>query len=73
MVLVIILDKMSYRMHHEVARRAFFYEYPTPQVSAKCEKVFFHDCEQHTDPKSIQLMYVWGIIIADILSHYVHS
>ena len=31
----------------------FFYEYPTPQVFAKCEKVFFHDGEQHTNPKAV--------------------
>ena len=30
-----------------------FYEYPTPQVSVKCEKVFFHDGEQHTNPKAV--------------------
>ena len=30
-----------------------FYEYPTLQVSVKCKKVFFHDCEQRTYPKAV--------------------
>ncbi len=30
-----------------------FYEYPTPKVFAKCEKVFFHDGEQYANPKFI--------------------
>ena len=33
-------------------REGNFNEYPAPQVSVKCEKVFCHDGEQHTNPKA---------------------
>ena len=40
-VLVIILDKMSYRMHHEVARRAFFTNTLPHRSLQNAKKCFF--------------------------------